>query len=73
MISRCLLISALCILAIQHVASFTAPRAVLSRANRGSQVYMAGFGAKKEVAVEPGTAGRVADASAPCKLSCNTE
>lgn len=29
---------------------------------------MAGFGAKKEVAVEPGTAGRVADAAAPCKF-----
>ena len=29
---------------------------------------MAGFGAKKEVAVEPGTAGRVADAKASCKL-----
>lgn len=29
---------------------------------------MAGFGAKKEVAVEPGTAGRVADAKASCKF-----
>ena len=69
MFSHFLLLSAFCLLAsVQNAKSFTTQRVVSTRAYRGgSHVYMAGFGAKKEVAVEPGTAGRVADASAPCK------
>ena len=69
MISHCLLVSAICILAsIQHASAFTSQRVISTRTSRGSHVYMAGFGAKKEVAVEPGTAGRVADAKASCKF-----
>ena len=78
MISQHAILGAICILAsMTQILSFTAPvRAIVRQQSSSSSIYMAGFGAKKEVVDASKTTARVADAAAPCKyhiLSCEEE
>lgn len=68
MTSLCLIISAICIfVSMNQVSSFSSSVRSFPR-QTSSQLYMAGFGAKKEVVDGAKTTARVADANAPCKF-----
>lgn len=75
MISQNAILGAICILAsMSHILSFTGPfRAIVRQQSSSSSIYMAGFGAKKEVVDASKTTARVADAAAPCKYLISTD
>ena len=67
--TQCLILSAICIfVSMNQVFSFSSSVRSFPR-QTSSQLYMAGFGAKKEVVDGAKTTARVADAAAPCKFS----
>lgn len=69
MTSLCLVLSAICIfVSMYQVSSFSSSVRSFPR-QINSQLYMAGFGAKKDVVDSAKTTARVADANAPCKFS----
>ena len=74
MISQNAILGAICILAsMSQILSFTGPfRATVRQQSSSSSIYMAGFGAKKEVVDASKTTARVADAAAPCKYPIST-
>ena len=66
MASQLLVLAVMCVLvSVTQVSGF---RAIANKAVRqSSSLYMAGFGAKKEVVDTGNTITRAADASAPCE------